>query len=579
MQALALYVALVRRYDNSRFSWTLTGLLIRIAQALGIHREGTHFASLSPFDIEMRRRLWWAIVVLDVRAAEDQGTDLTIHGAWDTSFPIHINDVDITPEMKDFPPEREGAADLTFCLIRYEVVHLARKMHQAANPLSPCPKDTALTLQEREDMLLELYDRVEERYLKPCEDSEAEMMHWLAAAMARIIMAKMTLLIYQPILFSAEGQQVSQQVRDRILTAAIEVIEYNRILSNEEKSKQYRWLFQTQTHWNAIAYLLLELCRRPWSAPMERAWMALSSTLQLEPSEQAKLQAHTSVLFPIRKLMMKAQKHREAEIKRLRDDPQAAEQLDMEEVHKAVQPIVRFQHLPSSVRNTMAQDRWRKLVGRPTPENPRFKTQSSCNKPAETSVQQPMIPSVTAPAPPSTESPIMPMQYANLDAAMTQPELNMSDFWTLNYPEMSRVGNTVGLGSSSDVMSQSGASTTPQQMTMPGLPVNGNTVADGSLAFGQQGSTLATSAGQAAGLTDTLAAESLVDDNPPPWLWPNNGWNWNEQAAVPSAVPVLDDGDVNMDEEFDWQDWQQTIRGFGMDGTSGIGGGGFVGGI
>lgn len=55
----------------------MTGLLIRMGQALGLHRDGTHFDYLSPFEIEMRRRVWWTLCMLDVRASEDQGTDYT----------------------------------------------------------------------------------------------------------------------------------------------------------------------------------------------------------------------------------------------------------------------------------------------------------------------------------------------------------------------------------------------------------------------------------------------------------------------------------------------------------------------
>lgn len=46
--------------------WTLLGVAVRIGQGLGLHRDGTSLG-LSPFEIEMRRRLWWNIVVLDAR--------------------------------------------------------------------------------------------------------------------------------------------------------------------------------------------------------------------------------------------------------------------------------------------------------------------------------------------------------------------------------------------------------------------------------------------------------------------------------------------------------------------------------
>jgi hypothetical protein len=48
-----------------------------ISQTLGIHRDGSHF-KLPPFEIEMRRRLWWQVCILDARSSEDHGCDPTI---------------------------------------------------------------------------------------------------------------------------------------------------------------------------------------------------------------------------------------------------------------------------------------------------------------------------------------------------------------------------------------------------------------------------------------------------------------------------------------------------------------------
>ena len=77
LQSFVIFLILLRRNDDARKIWTLTGLVVRIAQTLGIHRDGSHFG-LSPFEVEMRRRLWWQICVLDARSSEDHGCDPTI---------------------------------------------------------------------------------------------------------------------------------------------------------------------------------------------------------------------------------------------------------------------------------------------------------------------------------------------------------------------------------------------------------------------------------------------------------------------------------------------------------------------
>ncbi|KAK8856285.1 fungal-specific transcription factor domain-containing protein [Apiospora arundinis] len=602
VQALTLYIVVVRRNDSTRFSWTLTGLAIRIAQSLGMHREGTQFADLTPFEIEMRRRLWWTLVVVDLRSAEDQGTELVIaERTWDTEFPLNVNDNDFGPSMKEFPPERQGATDVTFCLIRYEICSLARKLHSSVNALAPCPKDTHLTFQEREAMLLEMYNRVEAKYLKPCDDAKGELLHWVAAAIARLIMAKMSLTVYQSVLFPGVGLEVSQHARDRIFNSSVEVVEYSRLLNNEEKCKQYRWLFQTYTNWYAVAYLLLELGRREWSPPMEKAWMALASTFQMEPAELAKLQGNNAVMFPIRKLFVKAQKHRELEIARLRSDPAAAEKLDMTE-DTITAPMITFQHLPSSVRTSIALDRWRTIVGRPKPDKAPHR---SCMDvvPATTppnSVRTATPPTTTAATTTYQREPeadFTPTQFSYLDAAMSQVVFNAENIWGAAYESPGPMGRSDGL--SNEVQPR----ITQPPRTISNYANNGSSgLTTGVGAFSgdvfsspvtssqplqrqsQQPQPQATTAA-----TQSDSSETTPQlDNPPPWLWSDAGWNWvpgaaNGVPALAAPVALSDDVDVNMDEDFNWQDWQQSIRGFEQDAAAARGlpnfNGGFTGGL
>jgi hypothetical protein len=77
LQAFVIFLILLRRNDDARKIWTLTGLVVRISQTLGIHRDGSHF-DLPAFEVEMRRRLWWQVCILDARASEDHGCDPTI---------------------------------------------------------------------------------------------------------------------------------------------------------------------------------------------------------------------------------------------------------------------------------------------------------------------------------------------------------------------------------------------------------------------------------------------------------------------------------------------------------------------
>ncbi|XP_044719785.1 fungal specific transcription factor domain-containing protein [Hirsutella rhossiliensis] len=297
---------------------------------LGLHRDGSHF-KLSPFETEIRRRLWWAILMLDLRSAEELGTDMTIgERSYDTQMPSNINDSDISPESPELPIPREGRSDCAVSLVRAEICALSRRLVTAASAMADmCPKADEGTMADRERMLIEVYQRVEHKFLQHVLD-EADPLYWVAAMIARVIMAKMCLVIYQPMLFPGSNYELSGEIRQRIYVASIEITEYGHKLNTDPRCKQYRWLFKTYTNWHAIAYTLIETCRRPWTALVERGWEGVNG-FDKDPVEIAKRGDQAAVFLPVRKLFARARRHRESEITRLKANQDEARRLDFAE--------------------------------------------------------------------------------------------------------------------------------------------------------------------------------------------------------------------------------------------------------
>src|SRR5882757_5576283 len=97
--------------------WISCGIALRLAQSIGLHRDGA-VMRLPVLLTEIRRRLFWEIRLLDLACAEDCGFLPThIYGA-DTRFPIHCNDDDLRPGDTTPPLERSGFTDMTFVMTR-----------------------------------------------------------------------------------------------------------------------------------------------------------------------------------------------------------------------------------------------------------------------------------------------------------------------------------------------------------------------------------------------------------------------------------------------------------------------------
>ena len=308
LQAVLLFLTCVRRSDETRYVWTLTGLLIRLAQGLGLHRDGQQFG-LSPFETEMRRRLWWQISSLDTRASEDQGTDPSIvEQSFDTKFPLNINDKDFDPSTKETPKEHEGATEMTFDLIRYSMGITVRRLSYTPPGAGRCRTMSAgLSTEDKERMIEDLHQYLEKKYLSHCDMNVP--LHWVAATVARLILAKMWLVVHHPFSRSDAGAGLPQETKDRLFRTSLEVIEFSRLLENETTTLRWGWLFRTYVQWHAIAFVISQLCTRTLGPEVDKAWMVIEGVFD-DWGVTVTSNQRGMLWKPLRKLVVKARAER-----------------------------------------------------------------------------------------------------------------------------------------------------------------------------------------------------------------------------------------------------------------------------
>ncbi|KAL8764102.1 MAG: hypothetical protein Q9184_000244 [Pyrenodesmia sp. 2 TL-2023] len=318
LQAFAIFLICVRRHDDTRFVWTLTGLLIRLAQSLGIHRDGEQF-DLAPFETEMRRRLWWTLIHMDMRASEDHGTDPTIFDqSFDTRFPSNVNDEDIYPSMKEAPAEHEGATEMTFDLLRFTVSTTARRMMFSPPGITGRGKCSgnaiAFSLEHKERLVEELHQHIEKKYLRHCDMSIP--LHWVAGTVLRLVLAKMWLMIHHPLRREDfDSKELSEETKDRLFRTSVDIIQWSSVLEHETSTKKWGWLFRTYVQWHAVAFVLSQLCIRTKGPEADRAWQVINDIfgdIDLHISTQKR-----GMLWkPLRKLMARAKAARDKEIEK-----------------------------------------------------------------------------------------------------------------------------------------------------------------------------------------------------------------------------------------------------------------------
>ncbi|KAL4744758.1 fungal-specific transcription factor domain-containing protein [Aspergillus terricola var. indicus] len=290
LQATTLFLTCLRQPEDASFVLAMTATVHRIAQGLGLHRDGTRFG-LSPFETETRRRLWWSIYLLDSRASEYHGIGAQItEDSYDISLPLNIDDEDISPESTTVPKEKPGFTDMTFCLVRCEMTVRYRRLHlqrDAQRDSNNAGHEGTTQLSQHLYELGQIHIHLQERYLQFCDTSIP--LQWVTATVIRLALARSWLIAHVPetptgmadaeqqqSVISGSDTQVADPTREKLFITAIEVVEFAHLLETDPRTAQWPWLFECYPQWHSVVYLLTELCARPQmkTSLANRAWAA-----------------------------------------------------------------------------------------------------------------------------------------------------------------------------------------------------------------------------------------------------------------------------------------------------------------
>ncbi|KAI1851753.1 hypothetical protein JX265_010987 [Neoarthrinium moseri] len=90
---------------NNQDSWTNLGLIVRMAMTMGLHRDPSEFPQkISPFWGELRRRVWYTILELDLQMCIQCNMPACIReGDYTCRPPRNVDDGDIYQDMRELP--------------------------------------------------------------------------------------------------------------------------------------------------------------------------------------------------------------------------------------------------------------------------------------------------------------------------------------------------------------------------------------------------------------------------------------------------------------------------------------------
>jgi hypothetical protein len=257
----------------------MLGIAIRVAQRMGIHSEAI-CCEYPPLEAEMRRRLWWALVLFDTRIGEmaDYRTT-TLTPLWDCKVPLNVNDSDLRPEMTTAPKVQAKSSEALFAVVRGEVGDFLR--HSSAHLDFACPALKVVARKAQSDAPggvdeVGIWEKnIEDRYLQFCDPENP--LHFMTIWATRQALAKCGLIShyskYTP------GRPTDAQ-RDAAIPYALRMLECDTIILTTPSAQRYYWLMHFYFPFPAYLHLLHDLRRRPLSKHAQHCWSLMSDNFE-----------------------------------------------------------------------------------------------------------------------------------------------------------------------------------------------------------------------------------------------------------------------------------------------------------
>ncbi|RAK87868.1 hypothetical protein BO79DRAFT_22679 [Aspergillus costaricaensis CBS 115574] len=298
LQAYTLFLIALRTQIESHTFWILTGIAIRLAQRIGLHQDGESLG-LPPFEVQMRRRLFWQLLPLDSYAGQTSGTGISLPpDSWDTKQPLNINDDQIFPGMTEPPRDQRGASEMIFCLSRMELSNFYTRTGVKL-------KENMGTIQFRdpediERLIDEVEDLIEMRFLRYCDIMNP--LHLLTTGIMRSAISAVRLRARMPLL---KQETITDTQRRHLCTLAEKVLDTSSAIYNNPATRKFRWQMQAFFLWDSLLCILRSIAKVGFYSPSEldAAWRRVS---EVYVNHEALAQGRRNLYVTIAKVTLKA---------------------------------------------------------------------------------------------------------------------------------------------------------------------------------------------------------------------------------------------------------------------------------
>jgi hypothetical protein len=230
-----LHIEYLQSEDTQIGIWAVLGLIVRLALRMGYHRDGSHSPRISPFQAEMRRRVWAVIFELDAITSAQFGLPrMILQSQCDTADPLNLLDEDFDENIVHLPPPRPETEHTTtqFLVTKNRLLSVfAAILDLASSPRPPSYREVMRLDRVLHDTYQTIPSGLRERPIAKSITDGPDMI-------ARRILLALTFqrsrcILHRKYLIHARTESGYAYSRTSCIEAAREILHYQSILHQE----------------------------------------------------------------------------------------------------------------------------------------------------------------------------------------------------------------------------------------------------------------------------------------------------------------------------------------------------------
>jgi hypothetical protein len=337
----------------------MLGTAIRIAQRMGIDTELAN-ARQPALEAELRRRLWWSLVLFDARISEmtESKTSMLIP-TWDCKVPSNVNDFDLRAKSKNPPPIQHQSSEALFVVLRCRIGDCLRRSYSHLDFINPVLKSIGSIAPYHPDTdyirLGTLESTLDSNLLSLCDPENP--LHFMTLWSARVALAKSRFIHH--LANCPPNEQQTDEHRDAGLSYARTMLECDTKLMSSSLIKGFRWIIYLHFPFPAYVHLVHDLRKRPFGDHVELGWKVMNDNcsarfLDLEQKDNPteKIVGHNPFFRIFAGIVLQAWAAREAASGELEEPPlivtKIRQKLALKDANMQARAAVSESHTPGS---------------------------------------------------------------------------------------------------------------------------------------------------------------------------------------------------------------------------------------